>query len=264
MIYGYIRVSTDKQTVENQRFELENFATRKGFRIDEFIEEVVSGTKAVADRKLSTVIPKMQKGDTLIVAELSRIGRKLLDIMTFLNEVMKKGLFLFAVKEGYELGDNINSKVLAFAFGLSAEIERNLIAQRTFEGLERRKAMGLRLGRPKGAVTKKTVSKCYKHRKEIAEYVEKGYSISAIARIIGVHRITVADWINKGSKKQDDSNKSSDRISEASKVVKKMLPNFKNGDIGYLRDNKQLFIQVKNLFPYPTLSVSMGISFLLV
>lgn len=151
MIYAYIRVSTDKQTVENQRFELRKFAAERGIAIDKWVSETVSGTKAAKDRKLGGLLRKMRKGDTLLISEISRLGRNLMGIMSALNLCMTKETRVLTVKERYELGDNINSQILAFAFGLSAQIERDLISQRTREGLARRKAEGKRLGREKGS-----------------------------------------------------------------------------------------------------------------
>jgi len=150
MVYGYIRVSTDKQTVENQRFEINRFCERQTMVVDRWIEETISGTKDVDKRKLGLLLEDMKKGDILICAELSRLGRNLLMIMAILNQCMTREVHLWTIKDNYRLGNDINSKVLAFAFGLSAEIERNLISQRTKEALARKRAEGVVLGRPKG------------------------------------------------------------------------------------------------------------------
>lgn len=193
MVFGYIRVSTDRQTVENQRFEVEAFTREKGIKIDEWIEETISATKKLEVRKLNTILEKMQKGDKIYVSELSRLGRNLMQIMSILNLCMDREVEVYTVKERYELGNNINSKVLAFAFGLSAEIERNLISQRTKEALARKKAEGVKLGRPKGKKSKRY--KLSGKEKEIKELLDKRVSLSAIARIMGVHRFTVADFV---------------------------------------------------------------------
>ena len=131
MIFGYIRVSTDKQTVENQRFEIINYCNCNGYSVDDWIEETISGTKSYSKRALGLLLKKVQKGDYIICAELSRLGRNLFMIMEILNICMQKECIVLTIKDGYKLGDDIQSKVLAFAFGLSAEIERNLISQRT-------------------------------------------------------------------------------------------------------------------------------------
>ena len=150
MIYGYIRVSSDKQTVENQRFEINKFCERNKLVIDGWIEETISGTKAYNKRELGKLLKRVQKDDLIICAELSRLGRNLFMIMEILNICMTKECRVWTIKDNYRLGDDIQSKVLAFAFGLSAEIERNLINQRTKEALARKKAEGVTLGRPKG------------------------------------------------------------------------------------------------------------------
>lgn len=155
MIYGYIRVSSDKQTVENQRFEINNFCEREKIKIDGWIEETISGTKAYDKRQLGKLLNKVQGDDLIICAELSRLGRNLFMIMEILNICMAKECRVWTIKDNYRLGDDIQSKVLAFAFGLSAEIERNLISQRTKEALARKKAEGVVLGRPKGSKNKK-------------------------------------------------------------------------------------------------------------
>ena len=151
MIYGYIRVSSDKQTVENQRFEINNFCQREAIHIDGWIEETISGTKNYNKRQLGKLLNRVQKDDLIICAELSRLGRNLFMIMEILSLCMKKECRVWTIKDNYRLGDDIQSKVLAFAFGLSAEIERNLISQRTKEALARKKAEGVVLGRPVGS-----------------------------------------------------------------------------------------------------------------
>ncbi|WP_314339026.1 master DNA invertase Mpi family serine-type recombinase [Capnocytophaga leadbetteri] len=195
MIYGYIRVSSDKQTVENQRFEISNFCEKNSLTIDVWVEETISGMTRVENRKLGKLLKRMKKGDVLICSELSRLGRNLLMIMGVLNECMNRDIQVWTIKDNYRLGSDINSKVLAFAFGLSAEIERNLISQRTKEALARKKAEGVVLGRPKGSKSAKT--KLTGQEKQIKELLEKKVSYSAIGRILGVHRLTVSSFVKK-------------------------------------------------------------------
>lgn len=197
MIYGYIRVSTDKQTVENQRYEINNFCNKKEIMVNKWIEETISGSKNVDERKLGTLLKKMKKEDILICSELSRLGRSLLMIMGVLNECMNRDIKVWTIKDNYRLGNDINSKVLAFAFGLSAEIERNLISQRTKEALARKKAEGVILGRPVGSKSAKT--KLTGQEKKIQELLDKKVSNSAIGRILGVHRLTVSAFIKRDS-----------------------------------------------------------------
>lgn len=193
MVYGYIRVSTDKQTVENQRFEVNQFCEKNILVVDKWIEETISGTKTVSERKLGKLLKKMKKEDVLICSELSRLGRNLLMIMGILNECMNRDIQVWTIKDNYRLGSDINSKVLAFAFGLSAEIERNLISQRTKEALARKRAEGVILGRPLGRKSAKT--KLTGQEKKIQELLDKKVSYCAIGRILGVHRLTVSSFV---------------------------------------------------------------------
>lgn len=193
MIYGYIRVSTDKQTVENQRYEINEFCKKQEIGVDKWIEETISGTKEVKNRKLGKLLNKMKKDDILICSELSRLGRSLLMIMGILNQCMQNEIQVWTIKDNYRLGNDISSKVLAFAFGLSAEIERNLISQRTKEALARKKAEGVTLGRPIGSKSAKT--KLTGQEKKITNLLNKNVSISAIGRILGVHRLTVSTFV---------------------------------------------------------------------
>lgn len=192
MIYGYIRVSSDKQTTDNQRYTILEFAHQKGFKIDEWIDENVSTKVKLESRKLGQLLKEMQMGDILVVTELSRLGRNLMEVMSILHTCMEKEMKVYTIKEGYELGDNISSKVLAFAFSLSAEIERKLISQRTKEALARKKAEGKKLGRPHGSFSKHT--KLSGKEEEIRKLLEKKVSFSAIGRIFDVHRLTVKQF----------------------------------------------------------------------
>ena len=140
MTYGYIRVSSDKQTVENQRFEINKFCDKQNMVINDWIEETISGTRNYTKRQLGKLLKKVNKDDIIICSELSRLGRNLFMIMEILNICMTKECRVWTIKDNYRLGDDIQSKVLAFAFGLSAEIERNLISQRTIEEKKKKKA----------------------------------------------------------------------------------------------------------------------------
>ena len=195
MIYGYIRVSSDKQTVENQRFEINNFCKREDMAVEGWIEETISGTKAYSKRELGKLLDKVSKGDLIICAELSRLGRNLFMIMEILGICMSKECRVWTIKDNYRLGDDIQSKVLAFAFGLSAEIERDLISQRTKEALARRKAEGVVLGRPKG---RKSSPEKYKlHSKDILirELLKANVPKRQIAKICKVDRNTLDRYI---------------------------------------------------------------------
>ena len=188
MIYAYIRVSTDKQTVENQRFEINRFAKQRDFQIDVWVEETVSGTRSAKDRKLGVLLKRIKKGDTLIVSEISRLGRRLMEVMSILNACMLKNVILLTV-------NNIQSQILAFAFSLSAQIERDLISQRTREGLARRIASGQKLGRPMGGHNSKY--KLTGKEEKIKAMLEAGTSKAEMARKLKVSRNTLAAFLNR-------------------------------------------------------------------
>lgn len=193
MNFGYIRVSSDKQTVENQRYEIRNFAQKQNIQIDNWIEESISGIKNYDKRVLGKLLKEIGKDDLIICTELSRLGRNMFMIMEILNICMTKECRVWTIKDNYRLGQDIQSKVLAFAFGLSAEIERNLISQRTKEALARKKTEGVVLGRPKGR--KSTHLKLSNKENIIRELLRQGTSKSEIARILKVNRMTVASFI---------------------------------------------------------------------
>lgn len=195
MIYGYIRVSSDKQTVENQRFEINNFCRHQNISIDGWIEETISGTKNYDKRRLGVLLNKVKKDDIIICSELSRLGRSLFMIMEILSLCMKKECRVWTIKDGYRLGDDIQSKVLAFAFGLSAEIERNLISQRTKEALARKKAEGVVLGRPKGKKSSQEKYKLCNKETLIRELIAATVSKRQIAKICKVDRNTLDRYI---------------------------------------------------------------------
>ena len=195
MVYGYIRVSTDRQTVENQRFEINEFCRKTNVEVEKWIDETISGTKEVDKRKLGGLLDNLQKGDVLICSELSRLGRNLLMIMSILNVCMEKEVQVWTIKDNYRLGSDISSKVLAFAFGLSAEIERNLISQRTKEALARMKAEGIHVGRPRGAKSKEI--KLTGKEEQIKKMLKQNIPKVKIAKQLGVHRSTLRRFLQE-------------------------------------------------------------------
>jgi DNA invertase Pin-like site-specific DNA recombinase len=192
---GYIRVSSAKQTLEHQRFEIENFAKNEGFTIDSWVEEKISSRKALKKRKLGDLLENLQENDVLISSEISRLGRSLLEVMRILETCLNKNCQVWTIKEKYRLGNDIQSKVLAFAFGLAAEIERKLISDRTKSSLANIKANGKKLGRPFTAESKKL--KLSKNAKRIEKLLDKGLSKSQIARILGVGRGTLRRYLDR-------------------------------------------------------------------
>lgn len=184
MIYGYIRVSTDKQTTENQKFEIEQFCIKNNIKIEKWITETISATKELNKRKLGKLLKQIKNDDIVIATELSRLGRNLLQVMSILHHCMSMNCQVWTIKDNYRLGKDITSKVLAFTFGLAAEIERDLIAQRTKEALHRLQNEGKVLGRPKGKRNKK--HKLDGKHAQILELLEKKVSKNKIAKILKV------------------------------------------------------------------------------
>ena len=195
MIYGYVRVSTDKQTVENQRFEIEKFVQKENKKIDRWIDETISGTVAVEKRKLGSLLKRLKKGDILVASEISRLGRNMLQIMSILHHCMKNEVQVWTIKDNYRLGADIQSKVLAFAFGLSAEIERNLISQRTKEALARKKAEGIILGRPKGSISALNLT-CSQKSLWIQKKLAQGMYKTDIAKKLHIARGTLYRFLS--------------------------------------------------------------------
>lgn len=194
MVIGYLRISTDKQHLVNQEEEIRKFAESKGLAIDKWYRETASGTKDKDDRIIGGLLKKTKKGDCIIISEMSRLSRHMFDIIAALNTCIKKEVTLYSVKEGYVIGDDINSKVIGFAFSLSAEIERNLISMRTKEALAQRKAQGIILGRPKGPG--KQYKKLIRHSEKIRTRIEHGEKIIHIAKEYGVSRSTFYKFLN--------------------------------------------------------------------
>ena len=191
MVYGYIRVSTDRQTVENQRFEIKRFCKDNNLQVDRWISETSSGTKEVDKRRLGKLLKGVREGDIIICSEISRLGRSLFMIMSVLNRCMEIGAKVWTVKDNYRLGDDITSKVLAFAFGISAEIERRLISQRTKEALARKKSEGVKLGRPKGPGKRLLDGK----EKQIKAMLDAGLSKVQVAKVYGIHVSTLHEFL---------------------------------------------------------------------
>lgn len=191
MIYGYIRVSTDRQTVENQRFEIRRFCRDNNLQVDKWISETSSGAREVNKRLLGKLLKGVRKDDLIICSEISRLGRSLFMIMSILNHCMEIGAKVWTVKDNYRLGDDITSKVLAFAFGISAEIERKLISQRTKEALARKKSEGVRLGRPPGPGRRCLDGK----ERQLKAMLLNGLSKVEIARTYGINVSTLHEFL---------------------------------------------------------------------
>ena len=192
MVYGYLRVSSDEQDVNSQKQGVEMFAKTRGWVIQEYIsDEGVSGGKDPDKRKLGPLLKKLKKDDIVIASEISRLGRDLYMVMDILHFCMKTECKIYTVKDNFALDDNIQSKVLAFAFGLAAEIERQMIRQRTREGLRLRMKMGVLLGRPIGATNSEEAQKYIEWKSRLQQMVEWQMGPRQIAAVIGCDRNTV-------------------------------------------------------------------------
>ena len=193
MIYGYIRVSTDHQHTANQHHEIELFTAKNDMKIDKWVEEVISSRKPLHERRLGKILKKLKKGDILIATKLSRLGRNLLEVMGILQECLEKDCQIWTLKENYRLGADIQSKVLAFAFSLASEIERQLISERTKISLQRLKDEGRHLGRPYGT----SYQKLQKQHDRLMNLLDKGISKAEIARSLGCSWLTVHRYMQR-------------------------------------------------------------------
>ncbi len=191
---AYLRVSKDSQDVNNQKLAILEFAQREQIKVDHFVHITVSSRKSTKERKIDQLLEELETGDTLIVSELSRMGRSVGEIITTIDALVKRKIRFFAVKEGIRLNgsQDIQTKVMVTMFGLFAEIERDLISMRTKEALAAAKASGRQLGRPKGIKGK---SKLDGREEEIKELLDMDVSIASIAKITGVSRATLYHFI---------------------------------------------------------------------
>ncbi len=194
-IIGYIRVSTDKQTCEHQKREIQQFARLKNIKITRWVTETISSRKPLEKRKLGVLLNQIKKDDILIACEISRLGRSILEVLKILEICLNEGCQVWTIKENYQLGNDLQSKIMAFTFSVSAEIERSLISQRTKASLETIRAKGKKLGRPISSRNKKL--KLTDSKEKIKELLDNGVSKSQIAHLMGVERTTLRRFINR-------------------------------------------------------------------
>ncbi|MGO9018828.1 MAG: recombinase family protein [Syntrophobacteraceae bacterium] len=149
-VLGYLRVSTVKQELENQRLEILSYAEKNNLHVDDFIEIEISSQKNTKERRIEELLSRLNKGDTLIVSELSRLGRSVRQLCEIVDRIIKKQVRMIAIKQGWTINgkQDMTSKMIMTMFALMAELERDLISQRTKNGLARVKAAGKRLGNP--------------------------------------------------------------------------------------------------------------------
>lgn len=190
MVIAYLRVSTGKQFLTNQKSEIIRYMANKNISIDRWVEETISGKTNQSNRKLGELINNLKRGDTLIVTEVSRLSRSLHEIMVIMKYCIDTGVTIYSTKDGYAFDDSLNSKVLSFAFGLSAEIEHKLISQRTREALAVRKAAGKHVGRAFG--TDYLYQEISLLRADILSSIDEGLTINEICVKFGFSRTIFA------------------------------------------------------------------------
>jgi DNA invertase Pin-like site-specific DNA recombinase len=190
---SYLRVSTEEQDTEKNKADVLKFANDRDFGKVLFVEEKVSGKKSWKERRIKGIIDELGEGDRLIVPELSRLGRSMLEIMEILALAKEKGIAIYDVKNGWELNGSIQSKVMAMVFSIAAEIERDLISKRTTEGLRAARAKGTLLGRPKGPGK----SKLDKYREEIVALIKTGSTQTYLAKKYSTTQPNLYNWLRK-------------------------------------------------------------------
>lgn len=195
MIFAYIRVSTELQSYDGQRYEIETWCNRRGITIGRWVEEKASGTRQAQERTLGRLLKQMKEGDVLVCTELSRLGRNMMMVMSILNTCSQKGVRLYSIKDNFELSDSLNSKIIAFAFSLAAEIERNLIVQRTREALAAKKKAGVKLGRPEGKSRQRLLFD--EKYPEICRKLAQGETIQALAKSLKMHPNTLSRYLKE-------------------------------------------------------------------
>lgn len=191
--YAYLRVSTADQDIEKNKYDILQLANQKGLGQVEWVEETNSGRISWHKRKIAHVLEQAQRGDNLVVSELSRLGRSMLECMEILSIASDKGVHIYAVKGNWQLDDSIQSKIVAMAFSMAAEIERDLISQRTKEALAAKKKAGIKLGRPTGPGK----SKLDQYRPEIEALLANGTSQKFIAQRFGTTEANLSRWMKR-------------------------------------------------------------------
>jgi len=191
---AYLRVSGSTQDLKNQKFEILEYAQKNNLKVDEFIEVEISSRKDVDKRRITELFDKLSGEDTLIVSELSRLGRSTVEVISMVNTLIERKVRFIAIKQNLVINgkNDIQTKVMITMFGLFSELERDLISNRTVEALKAKRASGITLGRPKGRLG---VSKLDEKKSQIEELLNHRVSKSAIARMLGVSRTTLIEFI---------------------------------------------------------------------
>lgn len=190
---AYLRVSTTDQDLDKNKADILHLANDKGLGQVEWIEETVSGRISWKKRKIADALEQLQSGDTLLVSELSRLGRSMLECMEILSIASQKEINIYSVKGNWQLDNSIQSKIIAMAFSMASEIERDLISQRTKEALHAKKKAGVKLGRPRGVGK----SKLDPFRLEIEALLANGSTQKFIAQRYGTTEANLSRWLKK-------------------------------------------------------------------
>lgn len=191
--YAYLRVSTADQDLSKNRYDILHLANEKGLGNVTWVEETVSGRLVWKKRKVAHILEQAQPGDNLIVSELSRLGRSMLECMEILSVATEKSIHVYAVKGSWQLDGTLQSKIIAMAFSIAAEIERDLISQRTKEALAAKKQLGMKLGRPPGTGK----SKLDAHRTAIETLLANGSTQKFIAQRYQTSEVNLSRWLKK-------------------------------------------------------------------
>jgi DNA invertase Pin-like site-specific DNA recombinase len=192
-VFSYLRVSTEAQSTQKNKMRIRAFANEKGFPPVEFWEEKITGRKPWRERKIKDLIDKMNKGDKLVLPEISRLGRSSLEIMEMLSVLKNKGADVYDLKNDWELNGSLQSEVMAFCFSIAARIERDLLIQRCSEGRKAAMARGVRFGRPPGT----SKSKLDKHREEIVALLKTGSTQAYLSKKYNTTAANLSLWLKK-------------------------------------------------------------------
>lgn len=250
-------MSSDKQDCENQKLGVNTRAREVGVEIQQWIEDHgISGTKEPEERALGKLLKKVQKDDIIIVSELSRLGRSLYMVFRILDGLSKKEVKCYSHKDNFKLDNSIESKVMAFAFSLAGEIERDMISRRTKEALLRKRMNGVVLGRPIGSKSKKR--KLDDKEKQIIEYLDRGLSYSAIARLMGCHRLTVTNMVKRANLEQ--YRKNYEKFVDMGKKKKTTIYVKAIRKETALLDNELVELYRKNYYSLPAMAKEMNIT----
>ncbi len=205
MIYAYVRVSSEKQTLTNQTFAIQEYENEHNIKVDKWIEETISSRQPLTRRILGQILQTIQSGDTIIITELSRLARNLYELAAILQQAIDKDVSVISIKENYHFQNDIQSKIMAAMLGVAYEIEREMISSRTKMSLEKLKKQNVKLGRPIGSKSKKL--KLSRNTERIEKWLAQGVSQAKIAKMLQVDPTTMCRFLKRMS-----ADKNTDRL----------------------------------------------------